>query len=134
MASSIYDPSLRNELRKFTFDLLKEISLTSNMSYDDLLTHVRFDKDPDVRCSHVEITRTQRDGKRMIIKKKCKRQCVPGMNTCCLHCHKEDVELEFIIVDGNEYLYEPETCLVYSYSAKPTLLGKMTPNLEISLF
>ena len=132
MASSIFDPNLREELKEFAYTLMNKISSKYDLPFDDLLSILRLDnKDTHCLCNHVDVSRVQKNGKKLIIKKKCKRECINGSDKCCLHYKKESIDLEFIVVNGKNYLYNADTRKVYSYSSKPIMLGHMNDNFEI---
>jgi hypothetical protein len=137
--TSIYNPALREELRLYTRELLDMVQRTCGVDMEAFAE--RFATLDGVRMMGSERCNAYTKNTQGIITL-CMKPCMIG------HCHCEDhgkdmkkgselksetkknksLVLEYIKTDKGEFLYDPDTTDVYSYTEgpnKPDLIGRM---------
>lgn len=102
--ASIFDTTLSGELSDYTLSLVSMISKQFSLNVDDLL--------------HVVSTHQNNPQSTAIVEQPVKRvRRIPR--------HFQRIQLEYTIIKGHEYLYDPYTTRVFSFGTEtPILLGK----------
>ena len=118
MPISIYDPSLSTELQAYTYNLCEKLHERLNIPLDDILSVTK-----PCNCAAMTVKGSP-----------CGRASVPGSTFCKTHgkTKKPKVELEYVSLHGQPYLYDPITRNVYAFGSKSLskVIGKLNDELS----
>jgi len=113
---SIYSASFEKELQAYTYSLCNKIHKHLNIPIEEILEALKAPK-----CNAVDKNGCS-----------CKKDCVNGSQFCKKHAAKKTkkTELEYIVINDTEYLYDPTSHHVYEFGKKCSVpIGKLNDNL-----
>lgn len=133
MNISIFDAQLRTELQAYTIGLIRAIhEKFQNIPYTELIELVTCSSPTQQQCI-AQSSKTQ---------KRCSHKAADSTGLCKKHAKKTSEEtprinLEYIQIQDQDFLYDHDTGIVYTYSKEPQKVGTLdsfvqnTTNIKI---
>lgn len=123
LSVSIFDAQLRTELQAYTIGLIRTIhEKFKNIPYTELIELVTStSRCPTQQC----IAQSSKT------KKQCSHKAVDSTGLCKKHIKNTSKEkearisLEYIQIQDQDYLYDHDTGIVYTYSKEPKQIGTL---------
>lgn len=138
MARLYTDPTLRADLCLYTRKVMTMLKDTPDLDVEDFLACI-YEHGPQFnRCRGKSVmTHVDNDGKIKKVVRLC--NAFVEFGACFCDTHKRDVmhnqtTLQYLAHDDGEFLYNAQTREVYTYSKKPTYIGRLDIEHNVIVF